>query len=176
MASSPAHPLPHILPARKYLELKAYECLEGSQKASSLPAHNELVQDRDSLLHIPSLNFRSSLTVSGEPQTLQQARLERDASRLSSSISRSPFISHKKSVWESELQAPWLGSPVEDDGRVCASFFPVAVTSEAGTATGEDASPLSETTPVLPLNPDLFLFRLWRCLRQWDEEDIQTLS
>ena len=85
---SPARPLPHILPARRNLELKAFECLEGSQKASSLPAHNELVQDRDSLEHIPFLNFRSSITVSSEPQTLQLVRLETDASRLSRSISR----------------------------------------------------------------------------------------
>ena len=66
---SPARLLPHILPARRNLELKAFECLEGSQKASSLPAHNELVQDKDSLEHIPFLNFRSSLIVSSEPQT-----------------------------------------------------------------------------------------------------------
>ena len=95
IASSQARPLPHILPARRNLELKAFECLvEGSQKASSLPAHNELVQDRDSLEHIPFLNFRSSLTVSSEPQTLQLAHLETDASRLSRSISRCPFISY----------------------------------------------------------------------------------
>ena len=169
MVSSPARPQPHIFPAKINLVLKAFECLEGSQKASSLLAQYKFVQDRDSFVHIPLFNTRSSFTVSGELQTLQLARLETDASRLSRSISRSPFISHR----ESELQAPWLDSPVEVDGRDSASFFPEAVASE----TGEDASPLPETTSAsvfaLVQNPDLFLRRLLRCFWNFASEDIQ---
>ena len=65
----PASPLPHILPASPDLAFRAFECLQGSEKESLLPAHNRLVHERLISVHRPFLNCRFSFTVSKKEQT-----------------------------------------------------------------------------------------------------------
>ena len=98
MVSSPALPLPHILPARINREFKAFECLQGSEKVSSTSVHNGLAPERVSLVQRPRRFFRLSLTVSPDPQTLQFVLLVTDASRSPRSISLRPLISQIESV------------------------------------------------------------------------------